>query len=48
LSYEVSQKPMYELFGTPEADKYHKLYEAGHNFWNKREWIRDTLAFLDK
>jgi hypothetical protein len=43
-----SQIPMYRLFGTPEEDKYHKIYKTGHNVWDKKDWVRDTLAFLDK
>jgi serine/threonine protein kinase/dienelactone hydrolase len=44
-----SQKPMYRLFGTPEEHKFHKIYEnTGHNVWDKTDWLKDTLDFLDK
>ncbi len=45
---EISQDPMSRLFGTPEDDKYHMKYETGHNVWDKKDWVKDTLAFLDK
>jgi pimeloyl-ACP methyl ester carboxylesterase len=45
---EKNQKPMLRLFGTPEEDKYHKIYESGHNLLDKRQWVRDALTFLDK
>jgi serine/threonine protein kinase len=45
---ETNQDVMYRLLGTPNEDKYHKKYETGHNVWDKKAWIRDTLSFLDK
>jgi hypothetical protein len=40
---------MYRLFGTPEEHKFHKIYEnTGHNVWDKTDWLKDTLDFLDK
>jgi hypothetical protein len=39
---------MFSLFGTPEEDKVHKKYETGHNIWDRKEWVRDALSFLDK
>jgi serine/threonine protein kinase/dienelactone hydrolase len=45
---EKNQAVMFRLFGTPEEDKYHMKYETGHNVWAKKDWVKDTLAFLDK
>lgn len=45
---EKNLEPMFRLFGTPKEDKYLKLYETGHNLDDKRIWIKDALAFLDK
>jgi dienelactone hydrolase len=45
---ETFQKPLFRLLGTLEKDKFHKIYEAGHDVWVKNEWIKDELDFLDK
>jgi predicted esterase len=45
---ETNQDAMYSLFGTPDEHKYHKTYETGHSLWDKREWVKDALTFLDK
>ncbi len=45
---ESSQKPYVRLFGTPEKDKQHKVYETGHAVWIKNEVAKDQLDFLDK
>ncbi len=44
---ETSQKPMYELLGTPERDKDWKVYEGGH-FVPRDELVNKTLAWLDR
>jgi pimeloyl-ACP methyl ester carboxylesterase len=44
---ETSQRPFFRLLGTPEKDKKHVIYEAGHIPPN-REAIREILAWLDK
>ncbi len=44
---EASQKPMFNLLGTPAADKRHVVYEGGHVFPFARI-IKDTLEWLDK
>jgi cephalosporin-C deacetylase-like acetyl esterase len=44
---ETSVKPMYDLLGTPEADKDLKIYETDH-FVPKNEMIKETLDWLDK
>ena len=46
---EASQKPMFNLFGTPAADKRHTLLEASHDVTPLRQTlIRETLDWLDK
>ena len=45
--YELSVKPMFELLGTPSADKEVKLYDADH-FIPRLEAIKETLRWLDK
>jgi len=45
--YESSQKPLYELLGTPKEDKRQYLYETGH-FVPRNELIKETLSWLDK
>jgi dienelactone hydrolase len=43
---QISQIPLYKFLGTPETDKYHKIYETGH-FIPKNELIKEVLTFLD-
>jgi dienelactone hydrolase len=45
---EKNQDVMFRLFGTPEDDKYHMKYETGHSVADRRDWVKDALAFLDK
>jgi formylglycine-generating enzyme required for sulfatase activity/dienelactone hydrolase len=45
---ETIAKPLFQLFGTPDKDKHHKIYDTGHSIWNKNEWKRDALDFLDQ
>jgi eukaryotic-like serine/threonine-protein kinase len=44
--YEVSQKPFFELLGTPVADKKRIVYEGGH-FLPRPQMVSETLAWLD-
>jgi dienelactone hydrolase len=44
---ETSQKPMFRLLGTAEADKRHIIYDGGHVFPFVRIQ-KDTLDWLDK
>jgi cephalosporin-C deacetylase-like acetyl esterase len=44
---ELSQKPMFALFGTPPKDKKYVLYESGH-FVPRNQQIKETLDWLDK
>jgi eukaryotic-like serine/threonine-protein kinase len=47
FQYETSQKPLYELLGTPEQNKHQFIYESGH-FVPRNELIKETLDWLDK
>jgi dienelactone hydrolase len=47
LPVETMQNPMFELLGTPAADKSHLLYDTGH-FVPRNEWIKETLDWLDR
>jgi len=43
---ETSQKPMFDLFGTPPTDKRHYIYESGHKVpWH--ELTKETLTWMD-
>lgn len=44
---ETSQKPMFDLLGTPAKDKRYMLYERGHNV-PRTELIKETLTWLDR
>ncbi len=44
---ETSIKPMFDLLGTPAADKQWKLYETDH-IPPRNEFIKETLAWLDR
>ena len=44
---QISQKPMFELLGTPAADKQWKLYETDH-VPPRKEYIKETLAWFDR
>ncbi len=44
---ETSQKPMYQLLGTPEEDKRHVVAEGGHDV-PRPLLIRETLEWLDR
>jgi hypothetical protein len=48
MPYETSQKPLFDLFGTPSADKRHIVYDAGHDPLPRSQFIREILAFLDR
>ncbi len=43
---ETSQRPLFELFGTPAEQKKHILYETGH-IPPRKEVIRESLRWLD-
>ena len=44
----MNQKPFLKLFGTPEEDKQHKIYETGHAVGQMNQARKDELDFLDK
>ncbi len=44
---ETSQKPMFELFGTPKKDKKMIIYEAGHQV-PLTDFVKETLLWYDK
>jgi len=43
---EISQKPMFNLLGTPQNDKKMVVYESGHMV-PPNDYIKETLAWLD-
>jgi len=47
LPYQKSQKPMFDLLGTPDEHKKLKLYETDH-IPPRNEFIKETLAWLDR
>jgi dienelactone hydrolase len=48
--YETSQRPMYELLGTPNEHKKHKLYPGGHGLLGlfSKQIRSDVLDWLDR
>ena len=46
--FETAQKPLFDLLGTPEADKLHICYEGGHDILNRRDVYRDMMYWLDR
>jgi len=44
---ESSQKPMFDLLGTPPEHKRHFIYPSSH-FAPRTELIKETLSWLDK
>jgi eukaryotic-like serine/threonine-protein kinase len=46
---DQSQSPMFEMIGTPQADKVRKLFDTPHDVsQQKAELSKEVLAFLDK
>jgi dienelactone hydrolase len=45
---ESSQLPLFHLLGTPDKDKRHMIYDAGHGNLPRRQEIRESLDWLDK
>jgi len=47
---KTSQVPMYELLGTPDEHKEHKLYPGGHGVFGLfyKQIRKDVLAWLDR
>lgn len=44
---ETSQKPMYNLLGTPSRDKKQIIYEAGH-LVPRTDFVKETLIWFDQ
>ena len=47
LPEDTTQIPMFQLLGTPDADKRRIVYDTGHNI-PRPELIRESLSWLDK
>jgi serine/threonine protein kinase/class 3 adenylate cyclase len=45
---KTHQIPFYELLGTPEADKRHVVYDAGHFAFPLGDAIRENVEWLDR
>ena len=45
---ETRQTPFMDLLGTPDEDKRHVIFEAGHLPLPRAEMIRETLEWLDR
>ena len=48
LPVETRQTPFMDLLGTPEEDKRHVIFEAGHLPLPRAKMIRETLEWLDR
>jgi eukaryotic-like serine/threonine-protein kinase len=44
---ETSQKPMFDLLGTPVKDKKIFVYESGH-LVPRTDFVRETLVWYDQ
>lgn len=45
---ESSQRPFFQLLGTPDKDKKHVVYESGHGAFPRPDAVRECLDWLDK
>ena len=45
---ESGQAMLYELLGTPSADKRHVIFDSGHGSPPRGETLREVLAWYDK
>ena len=45
---EASQLPLFRFLGTPDRDKKHVIYEAGHGDLPHKERVRESLDWLDR
>ena len=45
---ETNQKTFFDLLATPDENKRHVLFEAGHWPFPMGELIRENLAWLDR
>jgi dipeptidyl aminopeptidase/acylaminoacyl peptidase len=46
--FETSQKPLFELLGTPAANKRHVVFDAGHDPLPRSQTVREMLDWLDR
>jgi dienelactone hydrolase len=46
--FETSQKPLFDLLGTPPANRRHVVYDAGHDPLPRNQFVREILAWLDR
>ena len=46
--YDTSQRPLFELLGTPPSEKRHVVFDAGHDPLPRSQVIREIVAWLDK
>ena len=47
MPYEMSQRPLFELLGTPSHQKRHALLDGGHIPTDRRAIMREALDWLD-
>jgi formylglycine-generating enzyme required for sulfatase activity/cephalosporin-C deacetylase-like acetyl esterase len=45
---ETHQEPLFQLLGTPAANKRHVLFDCGHSLLRTHDAIRETLDWLDR
>jgi hypothetical protein len=48
MSLENTQKPFFDMLGTPPEHKRHVIFDAGHWPFPRGDFIRENLAWLDK
>jgi dienelactone hydrolase len=48
FSVDNSQRPLYELLGTAQADKKHVLFDGGHGAFFTNDQIREMLDWFDR
>jgi eukaryotic-like serine/threonine-protein kinase len=48
LPVETSQRPLFDLLGTPPEHKRHAVLEGGHLPWRRQEVVDEILGWLDR
>jgi dipeptidyl aminopeptidase/acylaminoacyl peptidase len=48
LPAETSQKPLFQMLGTPSVNKRYIVYDAGHDPLPRSQFVREILAWLDR
>ncbi len=48
FTVDVAQQPLFDLLGTPIADKRYVILEAGHGSLPRSQVVREVLDWLDK